>query len=658
MRDSSESKPGDHRDFLKSKSNERLESYLLTTQDINAHYSDEGQLQSDYHKRFAFELIQNADDAMQNVNGEKKVRFEVRDSVLLVANTGRPIDEEDVVSLCTMSYTTKEAEDEKRASIGHKGRGFSSILEITEQPQIYSTGISFEFDRKRSKEAIQKEVIQELEKWSMDQIDGVPLMRLPFSPEKNPDRVEELLNQGYNTVFRFPLKDDQVEGDVIETITGLDRNTVLFLQELEQLEIDVEGHDGREWKIERGEKDWDSDDTRLKFVSVQYLDSEAGNSDKETFALFSRDEVEIGSHTSGIDENTWGDVKYTQIGLALRIREEKDGIHLSKLEESPFFHVFLPTEEQCPIPVLVNGAFHTAISRTNINVTSDDDNYNGFLLQQVANLLSTDVLRYVDQTATTVEEFIECLDFTDYVEDPINEDRLNGRFIRALRTEFADVEFIPRLEKLATGKVLSEPGLKSVSELVLPYYSSEKKEIAEAVARIYGNEKLELENLEVRGWFPKTTLLEPSRAAILEGLGAPVLRPEDIPVVLGSVPDEASPLYNYTNQVEELAVDPILEVLIWVWKTISGEEEIVNNFKEVAKKSEVFPVGKPDNGIVRHVAKTDDTEFFFPPRSELPDIDISGIQFLTPPVYRPEAKVDTQTQSKLVGDLKPDLEAI
>lgn len=645
-----------HHDFLEEVRDGRLESYRHSPQDVNAHFSDEGQIQSDYHKRFAFELIQNADDAMQDESGEKKVQFKIRDGVLLVANTGRPIDKEDVTALCTMSYTTKGADGEKRASIGHKGRGFSSVLEITDRPQVYSTGISFEFHESRSRDEIES-IIESVDDWSMDQVDGVPLMRLPFAPEVTPERVEELLDQGYNTVFRFPLKDDQVEEDVAETVTGLDRNTVLFLQELEQLEIDVNG-DEEGWKIEREEKVWSRDGTRLDFVSVQHLDPEAGNDDEGTFALFSREEVEIGSHTGGIDENTWGDIEYTQIGLALRIREEEDGIHLAKLEENPFFHVFLPTEEECPIPVLVNGAFHTAISRTNINVTRDEDNYNGFLLQQVVNLLATDVRIYAEQNATTVEEFIECLDFTDYDTGSIDLDTLNGRFIDALRTEFADVGFIPRLEKLATGEVLSDPGVKSVSEIVLPYYSSEKKEIAEAVARIYGNEKLDLGDLDASGWFPKTTLLEPSRAAILEGLGAPVLKPEDVPVVLGSVPDSASPLYNYPGQGDELAVDPILEVMIWVWKTISGQDEIVEDFKDAAKRSEVFPVGKPEDGVVRHVAKTDGTEFFLPPRRELPDIDLSGIRFLTPPVYRPEASVDTQTQSQLVEDLKPGLEAI
>lgn len=644
------------RDFLSSEREDRLQAYGHTPQDINAHYSDEGQIQADYHKRFAFELIQNADDAMVDVDREKTVRFEVRDGVLLVANTGRAINEDDVTALCTMSHTTKGLQEEQRASIGHKGRGFSSVLEITDRPQVYSSGISFEFDRGRSREPIRK-VVEEDEDWTFDQIDGIPLMRLPFPPEEVPNRVVELLNEGYNTVFRFPLKDDKVEADVVETISGLDRNTVLFLHELERLEINVEGRRDEGWDIEREEKGIDSDETDLKFVSVRHIGSSGASDNKARFALFSRDKVEIGSHTGGIDENTWGDVKFTQLGLALRVDEREDGIHLTRLEEKPFFHVFLPTEEWCPIPVLVNGAFHTAISRTSINVTEDEDNYNGFLLGQVAELLATDVLDYVEGTATEVEEFIDCLDFTDVSTDNLERDLLKQRFISSIKSELEDVEFVPRLEKLQTGEILSDPGYASLSETVVPFYSHQQPKIAEVIARVYGNDLVDVEDLEASGWFPKTTLLEPNRAAILEGLGARKLHPDEVPVVLGAVPDEASPLYRYPEPEDELAVDPVLQVLIWIWKTISGRDEVVGDFKDACRASAVFPVGQLEEGVVLHVAKGD-AAFYLPPRRELPDIQLSGIRFLTPPVYRPEVRVNPERQSELVEELKPALEAI
>ena len=60
------SDPVEESEFLSGFRERRLSSYRSTPEDINAHYSDEGQIQADYHRRFAFELIQNADDAMSS----------------------------------------------------------------------------------------------------------------------------------------------------------------------------------------------------------------------------------------------------------------------------------------------------------------------------------------------------------------------------------------------------------------------------------------------------------------------------------------------------------------------------------------------------------------------------------------------------------------
>lgn len=632
-------------EFLRERREGRLDAYRSYPKDIEEHCSNETQNEVDYHKRFAFELLQNADDAMHGEARPKTVRFEIRDDVLIVANTGRPIDEDDVEALCSIGITTKKAEEDQLASIGHKGRGFSSVLELTEQPQVYSTGISFLFDRERSREAI-REVVEEHDEWSMDDIDGIPLMRLPFPPQKTPERVEELLDQGYHTVFRFPLKDEQIKEDVIETVTGLDRNTVLFLQELERLEIHVEGHGEERWVVERDQQELERDETELTFTSVRHQVDDR-TEQEETFALFSRNRVEIGQHTGGIKKQTWGEVNYTQIGVALRVDERDDGIHLTKLAETPSIHVFLPTKERCPIPILVNGAFHTKISRTDIDVTPDEDNYNRFLLQEAANLLATDVRQYVAGTATTVEEFIECLDFTQFADDAIEPDALSRQFIDAVCEEFADIEFIPQVETTATGETVTGPDMTSISNIVVPYYAEEQPEIAKTVATIYGNGKLNVKGVEVSGWFPKNTLLTPRHADILKALGADVLAPENVPLVLGNIPDDEAPLHRYPEPADGPAVDPILQVLIRVWKTITGQDETVDRFKTACQEAAVFPVGTPDGQVVRHVSKAD-KEFFLPPEQELPDIELSRVEFLTSVVY-PHDETSEDLKSALKG---------
>ena len=643
-------------EFLSGFRERRLSSYRSTPEDINAHYSDEGQIQADYHRRFAFELIQNADDAMSEVMGTRNVRFELNGDNLLVANTGRPIDEEDVKALCTMSYTTKDAssDEEQEAPIGHKGRGFSSVLDLTNRPQVFSTGISFEFDRDDARDSI-FDVVDEHEDWSRADIDGIPLMRLPFPPDETPTRVDELLEQGYNTVFRFKLKSSSIREDAISAISELDEHTAVFLQNLEELELSLDGST-EEWRIQRERKDTERVQSDLEFVTVEH-EGENEVSTSTTFALFSRLKIPIGENTGGIDANTWGEVDHTRIGVALRVTRGSDGVHLKPLNERPFLHVFLPTEERCPIPVLANGAFYTKISRTSVDVTADEENYNGFLLEQIADLLATDVVSYAKETATSANEILGWLDFTHLPEETRDEmDSLDGRLINALRSAFFDVPFLP---PLSVSDEESSP--LAIREAVVPYYAETRPKIAGYVARIHGENRLEVNGIDLEGYFPRTELLTPNYARILDSLDTTVLSATEIPPVLGSVPDRRSPLNNHPEPEDELAVDPILQVLIWVYETISDQDDVLNEFKSACRVSSVFPVGRPDDeGIVRHVARDngDVRELFFPPQNEIPDVDLPGIEFLSPPLYRPEASVDSRTQSELVSELKPALESI
>ena len=46
------------------------------------------------------------------------------------------------------------------------------------------------------------------------------------------------------------------------------------------------------------------------------------------------------------------------------------------------FHVFLPTEERCAYPMLVNGAFATDLSRQQVRVSAERGDYNSHLVKE------------------------------------------------------------------------------------------------------------------------------------------------------------------------------------------------------------------------------------------------------------------------------------
>lgn len=97
----------------------RLNTYREMPNDISSHYNDEGENEENYYGRFAYELIQNADDAVGKVDdpeNSQKARFELHtgdDPFLIVANTGLPVDEDDTRALTTIGDTMKRDADRK-----------------------------------------------------------------------------------------------------------------------------------------------------------------------------------------------------------------------------------------------------------------------------------------------------------------------------------------------------------------------------------------------------------------------------------------------------------------------------------------------------------------------------------------------------------------
>src|SRR4051812_9855721 len=125
---------------------QNLDVYRASPDRLKEDVNQEAQVASDYRGRLVYELLQNADDAMADAPTDvNKVAFLVTDNELWIANDGRPLDEEDVQGLCGLGASSKiDATGGRRASIGHKGLGFKSVLEVTDEPAVYSRTHSFQ----------------------------------------------------------------------------------------------------------------------------------------------------------------------------------------------------------------------------------------------------------------------------------------------------------------------------------------------------------------------------------------------------------------------------------------------------------------------------------------------------------------------------------
>ena len=117
------------------------------------------QVEHQYHGRFLLELIQNAHDALPPPGepcDERRIEVvlaleEGSYGALYVANDGVPFTKSNFVALSNVGQSDKDPQK----SIGNKGIGFRSVLEISRSPEIYSrsepgspsyTGFCFAFD--------------------------------------------------------------------------------------------------------------------------------------------------------------------------------------------------------------------------------------------------------------------------------------------------------------------------------------------------------------------------------------------------------------------------------------------------------------------------------------------------------------------------------
>lgn len=216
-----------------------------------------------YSKRFVWELLQNADDAM-----------------------------------C--------ANRSNANLIGAKGIGFKSVLDITDEPEIYSGDyFRFHFSREKSLEKLQ----QEVRKWKTGM--GVPVCRLPHPKEPN-SSVHKLLDEGYVTVLRLPLDEDNRK-IVEDKLSEFCSRSLLFCQNIESVSMRI-GNASRDIKIQRG------DDGRVELI-------ENGRSTH----------WRVWDDKRGVEGE-----KRLSVRMCLPIVDGK----IDCLEKVPWLHVFFPTTER------------------------------------------------------------------------------------------------------------------------------------------------------------------------------------------------------------------------------------------------------------------------------------------------------------------------
>ena len=392
----------------------------------------DAQIAQEYRGRCILELLQNAHDALAHADPDdaRRISFVLStdpEPVLSVGNSGRPFIKRDFDGICQLAQSPKDPNE----SVGNKGLGFRSVLEVSSCPEIWSmapsgSGTSFVFCFDPDVAGHVATAAREIERdgicarspfdpyrplvdWSSEQlnayrchvsdagIDAVCearrflspyLFPLPIEGLPPPD-VDELLRCGHATVIRLPLDGGKAgtHGEAVESVTDqlskLDARSTLFLHDLGTLVIDING-DRRilERTIVRGIGIADHQRTRHRRVRVRSSGPTLEGAVSRQFHVWTRrrggdDEPGETQRIRSVVEhlpNRWPEVTRVTVGVATEDAPEVEG---------GVFVIFLPTETKTGTGAHVNAPFYGSLNRRKIDFAEP---YNALLLDYVLDL--------------------------------------------------------------------------------------------------------------------------------------------------------------------------------------------------------------------------------------------------------------------------------
>ena len=395
-----------------------------------------------YRGRCILELLQNAHDALEAAPAGdlRQISFQLKTSPepeLLVANTGLPFTPENFEGLCQLGHSPKDPNE----SVGNKGLGFRSVLEVTGSPEIWSTvppgsEMSFVFGFTPSVSDVVAEAAREIEErgldarspfdtgrrlldWSETQL-GMYLERMSEAgldaalearnylsphlipvilPTESPTpNVENLLKEGHVTVIRLPLdggkagERDEAINSIREQLLCLNAQSSVFLSHVKHLVIDI---DGDRQVLERLADPNAQLSSASHFQRQRLVIATSGSTHDDkparqfqvwTRAFGGEDHAQTDQIRAVVEHlpNRWPEVRRFTLGIAVeQTPEPSDGV----------FVIFLPTEMKTGTGALINAPFFGSLDRRHIDFHHVP--YNRLLLDSLLDLCLDAVLDLV-----------------------------------------------------------------------------------------------------------------------------------------------------------------------------------------------------------------------------------------------------------------------
>ncbi|MGK5531821.1 sacsin N-terminal ATP-binding-like domain-containing protein [Streptomyces sp. URMC 129] len=213
--------------------------------DLPARFREDANAEEDlarggYRDRLVIELAQNAADAAARAGRPGRLRLTLRDGVLVVANTGSPLDAAGVESLSTLRASAKRDE---AVGVGRFGVGFAAVLAVSDAPAIASAAGGVRWSLAEATELAREaagehpDLLAELDRRA-GQRHAVPLLRLPFPA---PPGEAAAVPEGYDTAVTLPLRDAAAEDLATRLLQAVDDTLLLTLPGLDEVTVETAG---------------------------------------------------------------------------------------------------------------------------------------------------------------------------------------------------------------------------------------------------------------------------------------------------------------------------------------------------------------------------------------------------------------------------------
>ena len=336
---------------------------------------------------FVLEFIQNAEDAEA-----RRVKIVLESCAIKIFNDGKPFTRDDVEAICSIGRSRKDP----RKHIGYLGVGFKAVFLVSSRPHIYSKTYRFKFDKQYWERAHK----------------NVPWQITPIWLDEVPEELRD-----WNVYFYMPVDERKYEEKIKSELENLTPTTLLFLHNIDELELVFDGKN----KVFRREKRKENENYTIYTLRVVENGVEKETSNWVVFRRIVKipDEVKADKYTRDWNRDK---VEYREIALAFKL--DSNG-NLEPIPGTVKFGVFsyIPLkEEPIEVPYYIHADFLVAPGR---NVIHREALWNHWILREAAKLIVEYVIKVLESHEMWKYSYINVLYKKTYRE-PFDECLVNS----------------------------------------------------------------------------------------------------------------------------------------------------------------------------------------------------------------------------------------